>query len=90
MMAQINEEDSARHLQMTYVEFLEAIARAAEIMSFPPPTERFRNEYLKHTETDEGLEDRKIMRLKKNKNLDLDNEAVEMTDEECLNQDLHK
>ena len=37
MMTQINEYDSDRHMKMSKVEFYEAIARTAEILSFPPP-----------------------------------------------------
>jgi hypothetical protein len=36
MMTQIDEIDSERHVRMIFVEFLEAIARAAHKMSLPP------------------------------------------------------
>ena len=81
MQGQINEFSKSRHLKMSYVEFLEAIARVAEMISMAPPTERFRNEYLKHTESDDYLDDVKIQMRRKTKHLDGD-EAVEMTEEE--------
>ena len=37
MMTQINEIDSDRHLNSTFIEFLEAFCRCAEKASFPPP-----------------------------------------------------
>ena len=89
MQGQINEFSKSRHLKMSYVEFLEAIARVAEMVSMAPPTERFRNEYLKHTESDDYLDDVKIQMRRKTKHLDGD-EAVEMTEEEWINQELHK
>ena len=36
MMIQVDEFDSDRHMRMQKVEFYEAIARAAECLSFPP------------------------------------------------------
>lgn len=37
MMTQVEEVDSDRHMKMQKVEFYEAIARAAEALSLPPP-----------------------------------------------------
>ena len=36
MMTQVNEIEKDRHLRMTFVEFLEAFARAADKISAPP------------------------------------------------------
>ncbi len=37
MMTQIDEIDTDRHMKMQFVEFLEAVARAADMISPPPP-----------------------------------------------------
>ena len=39
MMTQIDELNSDRHLKMTFVEFLETVARSSECLSLPPSDE---------------------------------------------------
>jgi hypothetical protein len=38
MMTQVDEIDSSRHIKMQFLEFLEAVARCADIASLPPPS----------------------------------------------------
>jgi hypothetical protein len=45
MQGRIDEVTESKHLQMTYIEFLEAVARAAHMLSYPPPTLENKNRY---------------------------------------------
>ena len=65
MQAQVDETESWRHLQMSYIEFLEAIARMADMLSYPPPTDKFKNEYIKQIEGDEDLIINQVTRSRK-------------------------
>jgi hypothetical protein len=46
MQSQIDEINSDAHLRMDYVEFLEALARAADYLSLAPPSETIKEMYL--------------------------------------------
>ena len=65
IQAQIDETKSWRHLQMSYIEFLEAIARMADILSYPPPTDKFKNEYLKQVEGDDDSINLQVIQRRK-------------------------
>ena len=45
MMARIDEHNSNSHLKMSFLEFLEAISRAAEFLSLGPPSDHVREAY---------------------------------------------
>ena len=65
MQSQIDENESWRHLQMNYLEFLEAIGRMADMLSYPPPTDNFKNEYLKQIEGDDDSTNIQVVRSRK-------------------------
>ena len=101
MQSRVDEHTSDAHLKMTFVEFMEAIGRAAELMSLAPPSDEIRDLYKKDLYTDE-LKGSKDYPEKKETTTQLDlkfeldledeknREAVEMSEQEHINQPLHK
>lgn len=55
MQGQIDEVKSKRFMQMSYVEFLEALARLADMVSFPPATDDYKMKYQTLIETKKTL-----------------------------------
>ncbi|CAI2373014.1 unnamed protein product [Moneuplotes crassus] len=51
MQSQIDEIKSARFMQMNYIEFLEGLARLADIISLPPPSEEYKMKFQTLLET---------------------------------------
>ena len=45
MQLRINEITQDKHLKMSFIEFLEALARAADYLSLEPPSESLLNAY---------------------------------------------
>jgi len=45
MQGRVDEVYSPKHMQMSYIEFLEAIARIADMAWLPPPTEDFKMKF---------------------------------------------
>lgn len=54
MQTRVDEINSDRHLKMSFIEFLEAVARAADYLSFPPPTQVVKDLYKKMINTKES------------------------------------
>lgn len=101
MQSRIDEHTSDAHLKMAFVEFMEAIARAAELMSLAPPSDEIRDLYKKDLYGDELRSNRDFPEKKEssfqvNSTLQIEleeeknREAVEMSEQEHINQPLHK
>lgn len=95
MQARINEVTSDKHMKMSYIEFLEALARVADILSYPPPTESFKNKYKNIKETNK--DNAPNAPTKKSSAVDLNDsdaeeegETIDMPEEELLSQPLNK
>ena len=83
MQTRVDELSSDKHLKMSFIEFLEALARAANYLSYPPPTQAVKDAYKR-------VDTKKPEALEEAKNEAEDDEEVEMTIEEMINQPLHK
>lgn len=55
MQARADEHSGDTHLKMSFVEFLEAIARAADMLSLAPPSEKIRNLYKEEIYADNSI-----------------------------------
>lgn len=83
MQTRVDELSSDKHLKMSFVEFLEAVARAANYLSYPPPTQSIRDAYKRTaTQKQEDLEE--------NKYDSEEDEEVEISKEELMKQPLNK
>ena len=100
MQSRVDEHTSDAHLKMTFIEFMEAIGRAADLISLAPPSDEIRDLYKQdlyndETKTNRESPDKKETTIQLEK-LDLDleedknKEAVEMSEQEHINQPLHK
>ena len=84
MQTRVDEVNSDKHLKMAFVEFLEAVARAADYLSFPPPTQIIKDMYKKMWKTkQEDVEEDK-------KEVGEVEEDVEMSEEELIHQPISK
>ena len=45
MQTRVDEVSQEKHLKMNFTEFLEALARGSNYLSYPPPTSEIRNAY---------------------------------------------
>ena len=57
MQTRVDEVNSDKHLKMNFIEFLEAVARAADYLSFPPPTQAVKDIYKKMCNTKDKEQD---------------------------------
>ena len=100
MQSRVDEHTSDAHLKMSFVEFMEALARAAELISLAPPSEEIINLYKQDLFNDE-LKPNKISTEKKDSSVIVDNksdlgigeenkEGADMTEFEHIHQPLHK
>jgi hypothetical protein len=90
MQASIDEVMSSKHLQMTYVEFLESLARIAHIWSYPPPSDEFRDLYKTYNSNKDlnlYLENSKFQENKPSVGYQIE-EELEISEEECISQSL--
>lgn len=83
MQTRVDEINSDKHLKMSFIEFLEALARAANYLSYPPPSQAVRDAY-KNTGT------KKPSELEEVKGEPEDEEEMEMTLDEMIDQPLNK
>lgn len=106
MQAREDELTSDAHLKMTFVEFIEAISRAADYLSLAPPSDKVRDLYLHEIYSDvQAKEQTNKLKLEEEKDQELlkgedeadetimsldDAEGADMTEFEHVNQPLHK
>jgi hypothetical protein len=99
MQSRIDEYASDSHLKMTFIEFIEAVARAAEYLSLGPPSDHVREAYLEELHQDDTkiikasqlLENSKFPEEEDEIPADLaDEEGAYMTESEHVHQPLHK
>lgn len=96
MQSRVDELTSDAHLKMTFIEFMEAIARAADYLSLAPPSEKAREAYLTELHAQDMPKEEKEEEVDNNEkvaeegqNLE-EAEGADMTDTEHTNQPLHK
>lgn len=77
MQTREDELTSDRHLKMSFIEFLEGVARAASYLSLPPPTSESKFEFLKKGNT-KNLEEEEKLPTENNEH----KEEVFLTEEE--------
>ncbi|CAI2379577.1 unnamed protein product [Moneuplotes crassus] len=83
MQTRVDELTSDKHLKMSFVEFLEAVARVANYLSIPPPSSKSKFQYLKKADTmNSDNQDEEIEAE--------GDEEIFLTEEELLNQPLNK
>ena len=94
MQARVDEHTSDSHLKMSFIEFMEAIARAAEYLSLGAPSDNIREAYKEFLH--EEKKSSKSPEKAKEEPVDEDQEFLEneegafMSKEEHVNQLLHK
>ena len=83
MQGQVDEVNSSKHLQMSYLEFLEGIARIADIVCFDTPTEDYKMKYQTILEKKKGMNNN--LSIKKNDNSSIEeniSDSDKISDEE--------
>lgn len=86
MQTRVDEVTQYKHLKMTFVEFLEGIARAANYLSYPPATLEIKNAYKKaNMQVDDPTEEFKLAGIDED-----GHEDFEMSVEELIAQPLNK
>jgi len=80
MQTRVDEYNAYRHIKMTFIEFLEAFARAADYLSYPPASVSIHEEYLR-TNTNE---------LEKPEENNYEDDEEDVTLEEMISQPLSK
>lgn len=95
MQARIDEHTSDTHLKMTFVEFMEALARAAEYLSLGPPSDHVREAYLEELHQEETKNIKAAEEIKQplgegDEEFESDDEGAFLSKEEHINQPLHK
>lgn len=83
MQTRVDEYNSDKHLKMQFVEFLEALARAANYLSYPPSSTEIKEAYK--STTTQNLQDFNI--IKEGEEVEND---FEMSPEELTNQPLYR
>ena len=86
MQTRVDEYSSDKHLKMSFVEFLEALARAANYLSYPPPTYETKYAYQKK----EVFQKNKKEESKEEKDEEEYDEDIVLSKEEQINQPLNK
>jgi len=84
MQARIEEHTSDDHLKMCFVEFLEAIARAAEYLNLGPPsdhTKEYYKTFLNSEEKKNVLKTKDLLKKEINNSIILDPLSEELEDE---------
>lgn len=59
MMQRLDELDDDKHMNMTFVEFLEGIARVAEKLKLPPIIEKSEQDVIKYDKIMKSIESRR-------------------------------
>lgn len=101
MQSRVDELTSDAHLKMTFVEFMEALGRAADYLSLAPPSDKVRELYLTELhskdlpkeETEKEKQDRIQEDLQMTSEGDEnqeDKEGADLTESEHSTQPLHK
>ena len=105
MQSRVDEHTSDTHLKMSFIEFIEAIGRAAELISLAPPSDQILNLYKRDLFSDDlmpnELKPVKVGPEKTERSFILDSkselisaenfgEGADMTEFEHLHQPLHK
>jgi len=101
MQSRVDELSSDSHLKMAFIEFMEALARAADYLSLGPPSEHIREEYLEELHQQETKNIKMTQLIEKSKMQaelegegeieDLhDAEGAYMTEADHVHQPLHK
>ena len=84
MQTRVDEYTADKHLKMSFIEFLEAISRAADYLSYPPPSYESKFGYMKKLSLKEKFN------AEENKEEAEGDEEIEMTEEELISQPLSK
>ena len=104
MQSRVDELTSDTHMRMTFIEFIEAMSRAAEYLSLAPPSGKTRDLYLREIYGDSFAKEQTDKMKEEEEKLEQqlrdddfrpfedidDSEYDSLTKEEQVNQPLHK
>ena len=104
MQSRVDELTSDIHMRMTFIEFIEAMSRAADYLSLAPPSEKTRDLYLHEIYSDTLAKEQTDKMKEEEKKLELqlrdddfepleeidDSQSANLTLQEQINQPLHK
>lgn len=85
MQTRVDEINSDRHLKMSFIEFLEGVARAANYLSYPPATQETKDYYKRMYVINKEGKSEEEAKVEME-----EDEEVEMTEDEIIRQPLNK